>query len=76
MQEIFGESDVEQRPAERHLPVGAWLAREEALTTAKSFAGKPCSYRLRGVTDATRSSRHGSGTPSAPAAPGPPALHR
>jgi len=26
-------------------PVGAWLASEEALKSAKSFAGKPCSYR-------------------------------
>ncbi|RBH56925.1 hypothetical protein C3F00_012945 [Pseudomonas sp. MWU13-2860] len=25
-------------------PVGAWLAREEALKIAKSFAGKPGSY--------------------------------
>ncbi|RBH60135.1 hypothetical protein C3F00_003485 [Pseudomonas sp. MWU13-2860] len=27
-------------------PVGAGLAREEALKIAKSFAGKPCSYRM------------------------------
>jgi len=27
-------------------PVGAGLAREEALKAAKSFAGKPCSYRF------------------------------
>ncbi|RBH54601.1 hypothetical protein C3F00_022295 [Pseudomonas sp. MWU13-2860] len=26
--------------------VGAWLASEEARETAKSFAGKPCSYRF------------------------------
>ncbi|RBH58560.1 hypothetical protein C3F00_007535 [Pseudomonas sp. MWU13-2860] len=27
-------------------PVGAGLAREGVLKTAKSFAGKPCSYSL------------------------------
>jgi len=26
--------------------VGAWLASERALRIAKSFAGKPCSYRM------------------------------
>jgi len=31
------------------VPVGAELAREGAHKNAKSFAGKPCSYRLGGV---------------------------
>jgi len=29
-----------------HSPVGAGLAREEALEAAKSFAGKPGSYKV------------------------------
>ncbi len=31
------------------VPVGAWLASEEAREIAKSFAGKTCSYKLRSV---------------------------
>ncbi|MPQ65303.1 hypothetical protein GC387_01440 [Pseudomonas sp. MWU12-2323] len=30
---------------ERPRTVGAWLASDEALKVAKSFAGKPCSYK-------------------------------
>jgi hypothetical protein len=33
----------------KHGPVGAWLASEEAREIAKSFAGKPCSYKLCSV---------------------------
>ncbi|RBH53042.1 hypothetical protein C3F00_029315 [Pseudomonas sp. MWU13-2860] len=40
---------AEHRPCGNPIPVGAGLAREEAPEIAKSFAGKPCSYRLCGV---------------------------
>src|SRR5450830_1137063 len=32
--------------SERQRTVGAGLARERAFKTAKSFAGKPCSYKF------------------------------